>query len=117
MASAFPQHKFSQVFCTLFGVTQLYSYILKHAKSVENQKSEFRGIHKICKYHIKKQKWKEAGRKWWQLLNTFITSQAKDFCKLQIYSSLLTRYDETHNCSSENIIASVNSKLKYKVDM
>lgn len=51
------------------------------------------------------------------MLKKLITSQTKDFCKLQIYSPLLTRNDETHNCSSENIIASVNSKLKYKVDM
>lgn len=51
------------------------------------------------------------------ILKMLITSQTKDFCKLQIESSLLTRNDETHNCGSENIIASVNSKLKYKVDM
>ena len=50
------------------------------------------------------------------ILKTLITSQTNDFCKLQLYSSSLTRNDETHNCSSENIIASVNSKLKYKVD-
>lgn len=46
-----------------------------------------------------------------------VTIQTKDICKLQIYTSSLTWNDETHNCSSENIIASVNSKLKYKVDM
>lgn len=51
------------------------------------------------------------------LWKALITSQTKDFGKVQIYSTLLTRNDETYNCSSENIIASVNSKLKYKVDM
>lgn len=48
------------------------------------------------------------------ILKELITAQTKDFCKLQIYSSLEMMRP---NCSSKNIIASVNSKLKYKVDM
>lgn len=97
MGSFLSQSRFGQMCFVL--ISFIASYILKYLKPLKNKVKTFIGMNLIK-----------------IILKMLITSQTKDSHKLQIYTSPLTRNDETHSCSSEDIIASVNSKLKYKVD-